>query len=173
VLGELGSTPTGLSSTVASARLARDGPNVIATRRVTVFSVLLRQLRNPLLVLLVGAATVSALTGDVTDGVLILVIVTLSVGLGFVNEYRSEVAVAALHDSIHHDASVWRDGSLRSCDVRDLVVRPMRACSKSATSSATRPCSPASRYRPPSQPAPMPRTTRTRGHAMLRSWARS
>jgi Mg2+-importing ATPase len=122
VLGELGSTPTGLSSTVASARLARDGPNVIATRRVTVFSVLLRQLRNPLLVLLVGAATVSALTGDVTDGVLILVIVTLSVGLGFVNEYRSEVAVAALHDSIHHDASVWRDGSLRSCDVRDLVV---------------------------------------------------
>lgn len=122
VVRQLGSTPTGLSSAEASERLARDGRNVLATRRVTALDVLVRQLRNPLLVLLVGAAAVSAATGDVTDGIIIVVIVVMSVGLGFANEYRSELAVAALHDAVRHDASVWRDGELRSCDVRDLVV---------------------------------------------------
>jgi len=45
----------------------------------------------------------------------------LSVGLGFVNEYRSEVAVAALHANIRHEALVWRDGRQQRLDVRDLV----------------------------------------------------
>jgi len=78
-------------------------------------------LRNPLLILLLAAAAVSAVTGDVTDGAIITAIVVLSVGLGFVNEYRCEMAVAALHDSIRHDAAVWRDAALRSVDVRQLV----------------------------------------------------
>src|SRR6266540_1629347 len=47
--------------------------------------------------------------------------VGLSVGLGFVNEYRSELAVAALHAGIRHQALVWRDGSQQRLDVRDLV----------------------------------------------------
>jgi Mg2+-importing ATPase len=71
---------------------------------------------------LLAAAGISTATGDVTDGVIIAAIVVLSVGLGFVNEYRSEVAVAALHDNIHHDALVWRDGAQVHVDVRDLVA---------------------------------------------------
>ena len=63
----------------------------------------------------------SALTGDTTDGAIIAAIVVLSVGLGFVNEYRSELAVAALHENIRHEAVVWRDGAQRRIDVRDLV----------------------------------------------------
>ena len=121
VLTALESTPTGLSSAAAAERLARFGHNVLATRTVTAFDVLVRQVRNPLLILLLSAAGVSAATGDVTDGVIIGAIVVLSVGLGFVNEYRSELAVAALHDDIRHDAQVWRDGIQRRVDVRDLV----------------------------------------------------
>jgi Mg2+-importing ATPase len=45
----------------------------------------------------------------------------LSVGLGFINEYRSEVAVAALHANIRHEALVWRDNAQQRLDVRDLV----------------------------------------------------
>src|SRR6266508_4297135 len=78
-------------------------------------------LRNPLLILLLAAAAVSAATGDPTDGAIIAAIVGLSVGLGFVNEYRSELAVAALHAGIRHQALVWRDGSQQRLDVRDLV----------------------------------------------------
>ncbi len=70
---------------------------------------------------MLAAAGVSALTGDVADGAIIAVIVVLSVGLGFANEYRSEVAVAALHANIRHTALVWRDGTQRRVDARDLV----------------------------------------------------
>jgi P-type Mg2+ transporter len=89
---------------------------------VTAFDVLARQLRNPLLILLLGAAGISAATGDTTDGGIIAAIVILSVGLGFINEYRSEVAVAALHANIRHEALVWRDKAQRRVDVRDLVA---------------------------------------------------
>ena len=121
ILALLDATESGLGSVEASRRLAQFGPNVLSSRTVTVFGVLVRQLRNPLLLLLLVAAAVSAATGDVTDGGIIAAIVVLSVGLGFVNEYRSEVAVAALHANIRHEALVWRDGTARRIDVADLV----------------------------------------------------
>jgi len=47
--------------------------------------------------------------------------VTMSVGLGFTNEYRSERAVEALHEAVHHQAVVRRDGQAQTVDVVDLV----------------------------------------------------
>jgi Mg2+-importing ATPase len=123
----LGSTDSGLSSTEAASRLARFGPNVLASHRVTAFGVLARQLRNPLLILLLGAAGVSAATGDTTDAGIIAAIVLLSVSLGFVNEYRSEQAVAALHANIRQETLVWRDGNQQKLDVRQLVPGDMVA----------------------------------------------
>lgn len=63
----------------------------------------------------------AAVTGDPIDGAIIAAIVVLSVGPGFSNEYRSEVAVAALHANIRHQALVWRDGRQQRLDVRDLA----------------------------------------------------
>ena len=121
VLQELGSTQTGLTSDEADDRLRTVGPNVLASHRVTALGVLVRQLRNPLLILLLAAAGVAAATGDITDGAIIAAIVSLSVGLGFINEYRSEAAVAALHANIRHQALVWRDAHQQRLDVRELV----------------------------------------------------
>jgi Mg2+-importing ATPase len=121
VFDRLASSEAGLSGPEAAARLATFGPNVLPTRPVTAFGILLGQLRNPLLVLLLAAAGVSALTGGVTDSAIIAAIVVLSVGLGFVNEYRSARAVAALHGDIHYEALVWRDGRQRELDVTLLV----------------------------------------------------
>ncbi len=111
----------GLSTEEAQRRLAEVGPNVLATAKVTMWMVLGRQLRNPLLILLLSAATVSGLTGDPTDATIIGAIVALSVLLGFVNEYRSELAVAALRADIHHDATVRRDGTEQRIPVEHLV----------------------------------------------------
>jgi hypothetical protein len=111
VLQDLGSTQAGLTSEEAARRLASVGRNVLASHKVTALGVLGRQLRNPLLLLLLAAAGVSAATGDPTDGAIIAAIVVLSVGLGFINEYRSERAVTALHANIRHQALVWRDGN--------------------------------------------------------------
>jgi Mg2+-importing ATPase len=121
VLQRLDSTPSGLSSLEAANRRRIYGDNVLVKHRVTAMGVLRRQLRNPLLILLLAAATVSGLTGDPTDALIIAAIVFLSVGLGFVNEYRSERAVAALHATIHHQTVVERDLTQQRVDVRDVV----------------------------------------------------
>src|SRR5689334_13004256 len=86
VLDRLSSGGAGLSGTEAASRLARLGPNALSVRRVSALTILLRQLRNPLLLLLLSAAAVSGLTGDPTDAAIIAAIVALSVGLGFMNE---------------------------------------------------------------------------------------
>jgi len=121
VLARLATSPSGLPSAEAARRLEVFGPNVIAEHRVTALGLLGRQLRNPLLVLLLSAAGVSTLTGDPTDGGIIALIVTMSVGLGFFNEYRSALAVAALHANVRHEAVLWRDGAQRRLDVRSIV----------------------------------------------------
>ncbi|MDP9259639.1 MAG: HAD-IC family P-type ATPase, partial [Actinomycetota bacterium] len=121
MLARLDSDDSGLGAPEAAARLRAYGPNALSIRRVSPVAILWRQLRNPLLLLLLAAAVVSGLTGDPTDAAIIAAIVTLSVGLGFVNEFRAANAVAALHRDLHHEALVWRDGRQVSVDVAALV----------------------------------------------------
>jgi Mg2+-importing ATPase len=121
VLRQLGSAPTGLTEDDARARLAELGPNALRSHGARPLRVLARQLRNPLLVLLLVAALTSALVGELTDAVIIFLISGLSVGLGFVNEYRSERAVEALHSQLRHAALVMRDGADAAVDVVTLV----------------------------------------------------
>ena len=121
VLAQLDSGDGGLGAPEAAARLRAYGPNTLLVRRVSPLAILWRQLRNPLLLLLLAAAVVSGLTGDPTDAAIIAAIVLLSVGLGFVNEFRAANAVAALHRDLHHEALVWRDGRQISVDVAALV----------------------------------------------------
>ena len=97
------------------------GPNALGTHRVRATAVLFRQIRNPILVLLLGAALVSGLTGGGTNAVIIAVIVALSVGLGFFNEYRAEVAMASLRAKIRQEAEVRRDGRASRVPVTNLV----------------------------------------------------
>jgi Mg2+-importing ATPase len=121
VYEQLESSKGGLTESEAAARLARFGPNVLPTKSVTAFGILLGQLRNPLLGLLLVAAAVSAFTGGATDAAIIAAIMGLSIGLGFANEYRAARAVAALHGDIRYEALVWRDGQQRDLDVSQLV----------------------------------------------------
>jgi len=121
VLSRMGSGPAGLSAADAAGRLRTFGPNAIGTHRVRPTAVLFRQIRNPILILLLGAALVSGLTGGGTNALIIAVIVALSVGLGFYNEYRAEMAMAALRAQIRHEAEIRRDGQDGRVPVTDLV----------------------------------------------------
>ena len=121
VLSSLASGRTGLTSVEAARRLRRVGPNALRSHGAQPLVVLARQLRNPLLILLVSAALVSAFVGEGTDAAIIMAIICLSVGLGFFNEYRSERAVEALHSQLRHSALTLRDGKARSIDVTQLV----------------------------------------------------
>ncbi|MET7769995.1 magnesium-translocating P-type ATPase [Nocardia sp. NPDC005366] len=121
LLSRLQSTPTGLSSVEAAARLAVVGPNAVRSNRVSALAVLGRQLRSALLLLLALTAVASFVLGDHNDAVIIGVILLASVGLGFVNEYRAQLASAALHSSQRHTAVVLRDDAATQIDVADLV----------------------------------------------------
>src|SRR5665213_1741557 len=121
VLTRLGSGPDGLSPQEAAERLQRIGPNILATHRVRASAVLFEQIRNPILVLLLGAALVSGLTGGGTNAAIIAIIVGLSVGLGFINEYRAQKAMTALRAKIHQEAEVRRGDNTFRVPVADLV----------------------------------------------------
>jgi Mg2+-importing ATPase len=117
----LHSAAEGLTSDEATKRLAQYGPNVLTTHKVHASAVLFRQIRNPILLLLLGAALVSGLTGGGTNAIIIAVIVALSVGLGFFNEYAAEVAMASLRSKISQNAQVHRDGHVVDVPVSVLV----------------------------------------------------
>ncbi len=117
----LESGPNGLSAHEAARRLTVFGPNALRTHGVRPWQVLVRQFRNPMLLLLLAAAAVSGATQDLTDAVIITVIVLISVGLGFFNEYRSEQAVEALHNRIRHRSTVIRGAEPLQVDVVELV----------------------------------------------------
>jgi len=73
------------------------GHNVLVEHRVTMAGVLLRQLRNPLLILLGAAAVVSAATGDPTDAIITGLILALSAG-----PYRSVALRPSVDDLCGH-----------------------------------------------------------------------
>jgi magnesium-transporting ATPase (P-type) len=111
----------GLSVQEVALRRAQWGPNAVSSHRARLLPVLWHQLRSPLLGLLLTAVVASYFVGERSAALIIGVIVALSVGLGFVNEYRAEKAAEALHDQIHHETVVIRDGKPSMVDVTGLV----------------------------------------------------
>lgn len=117
----LDTSADGLSSAEAAARLARVGPNSLRTHRLSAWAVLRRQLNNAVLALLAVTAAMSYFLGDSTQALIIGFILLVSIGLGFLNEYRAERASAALHSCVRHYAVVRRDGRTVRLDVNGLV----------------------------------------------------
>jgi Mg2+-importing ATPase len=120
-LRRLGTTEAGLGAAEAARRLVAVGPNAVRSHHARAWSVLVRQLRSPLLVLLAGTALLSAFLGERTDAIVIGAILAASVGLGFANEYRAERATARLHEQVTHRATVVRDDHHAQVDVAGLV----------------------------------------------------
>jgi Mg2+-importing ATPase len=121
VLGLLGSSHGGLNDAEVVARRATFGPNAVRSDEARLLPVLIRQIRSPLLVLLGVAAIASYFVGERTSAVIIGLILVVSVGLGFVNEYRAVRAAAALHSQIRHTCVVVRADHATAVDVTDLV----------------------------------------------------
>jgi Mg2+-importing ATPase len=114
--------PTGLTSAAAADRLRLDGPNTIGgSGRRTRLAILVSQLASPLALILVGASLVSLVVGDEINASIILAIVVMSAALGFVQEARSESAVAALQARLTLRATVVRDGAPHELSIPEVV----------------------------------------------------
>ena len=122
VLADLGSSPTGLSAEEAARRLDEDGPNTLqAGPQHAALAILTRAVGNPLVVLLAVLAGTSFAWGDTAAGGMMLVMMTIGVGLRFVQESRADAAAAALRAMIRIHATVVRDGVPREIPIEDLV----------------------------------------------------
>ena len=116
-------SPDGLTSAEAALRLRRDGPNALGGEgRRGPLAVLISQFASPLVLILVAASLVSMAVGDRVEAGIILAIVAMSALLGFVQEARSEAAVAALQARLALRATVVRDGKQQDILIHDVVV---------------------------------------------------
>ena len=104
-------------------RLRQNGPNALGGEgRRGPLAVLISQFASPLVLILVVASVVSMAVGDRVEAGIILAIVAMSALLGFVQEARSEAAVAALQARLALRATVVRDGKNQEILIHDVVV---------------------------------------------------
>ena len=120
------STSQGLSSKEAAGRLQEYGPNeLIETKKKTLFMMFLDQFRDFMILILIAAAVVSGIIGEVADTVAIIVIVILNAIIGFVQEYRAEKAMKALKEMAAPVALVLREGQISTVPTSELVPGDM------------------------------------------------
>ncbi|OUM96516.1 MAG: calcium-translocating P-type ATPase, SERCA-type [Firmicutes bacterium ZCTH02-B6] len=113
---------TGLPEEEARRRLVRHGPNRLPEQEgPSPLALFIKQFTDLMVLVLVAAALVSALLGEVLDAAAIFVIVLLNGVLGFVQEYRAEQSLAALKRLAAPTARVVRDGLERIMPAADLV----------------------------------------------------
>ena len=116
VLQELGVTAGGLSSAEAQQRLEKYGPNKLKdAEKKTLLQRFLEQLKDPMLIILMIAAGVSAVTNiiageSLAEVAIILVVVLLNAVLGVFQESKAEAAIEALQTMTAATCKVLRDG---------------------------------------------------------------
>ena len=128
ILQKLGVTANGLSSAEAKKRQEQYGPNKLKdAEKKTLLRRFLDQLKDPMLIILLIAAAVSALTGMLSgepewaEVIIILVVVLLNAILGVVQESKAEAAIEALHTMTAATCKVIRDGKQISVHSDELV----------------------------------------------------
>ncbi|MBW4047858.1 MAG: magnesium-translocating P-type ATPase, partial [Proteobacteria bacterium] len=119
---DLASLTRGLSSAEATRRRRRSGPNQIVPKhhRHLVWEFLAR-FQNPLVLILLAAIGISALTGDMTGSWVIGLIVVASVTLDFFQEHRAGKAAEHLAAQVAVTVCVLRDGVRGDLPLAQLV----------------------------------------------------
>lgn len=118
----LDTTADGLSAAEAEKRLAKYGPNELkAKKKKTPFFMFLDQFKDFMILILIGAAVVAGIIGELTDTLVIIAIVIANAVIGFIQEYRAERAIEALKQMAAPMANVIRDGSVHSVNSKVIV----------------------------------------------------
>ena len=107
-----GSSPSGLSAQLAEQRIVEYGFNeLLEKKRKPAWLLFLKQFNDFMILLLIAAAIISGVIGDIGDTIVILVIVLLNAMIGFVQEYRAGKAMDELKKLSTPQVEVLRNGS--------------------------------------------------------------
>ena len=127
VLQQMNSSPEGLTSEEAARRQAQYGKNKLAeAKKDSLFVRFLKQLADPMILILLAAALVSGILAvaegeSLTDVVIILAVVIVNSVLGVYQESKAEKAIEALQEMAAATSKVLRDGKITVVRSEDLV----------------------------------------------------
>ena len=127
VLAGLGSSMEGLSEEEAAQRLARDGQNKLKeAEKESLLRKFLGELKDPMTIVLIIAAVVSAVTAlyageGLTDTIIILAVVLINACLGVYQESKAEAAIEALQQAAAATAKVIRGGHQKTIHADEVV----------------------------------------------------
>lgn len=122
IFESLGSNAQGLSASIAAEKLLQFGPNQLQEgKKKTIAGIFLAQFKDVMILILLAAAIVSGIIGDLTDTIVILIIVLLNAVVGFIQEYRAEKAMHALKQMAITQAKVLRNGKVTFLSAVELV----------------------------------------------------
>ncbi|NIP38593.1 MAG: HAD-IC family P-type ATPase [Candidatus Dadabacteria bacterium] len=112
----------GLDSREAGKRLSEYGPNLIrSVNKQPWHTVFVRQFKDVLILILIVAAAVAVVVGEINDAITITIIVTLNGILGFVQEWKAEKAIEALQRMMEPVCNVVRNGASSTIEAKNLV----------------------------------------------------
>ena len=116
----------GLSEREAEARLKKEGPNELPSAKPrNLLAISLELLREPMLLLLVGAGSVYLLLGELRDSLVLLASIFMVLGISLYQRQKTERALEALRDLSSPRALVIRDGKERRIAGREVVCGDM------------------------------------------------
>lgn len=113
---------SGLTRQEAARRLKHCGPNEFAEKKqLSLVMSFLLKFANPLIFILIAAALIAAMLGELLNPAIIITVVVISVTLDFINTYKSEKAAEALKERVKITATVIRDGREHELPLSHIV----------------------------------------------------
>ncbi|MEG0553321.1 MAG: cation-transporting P-type ATPase, partial [Carnobacterium sp.] len=123
VFEQVQSSEKGLTTTEAEKRIAEYGPNQLDEgKSKNLLMKFIEQFKDFMIIVLLAAAVISGVFGDITDSIIILVVVVLNAVLGVFQEAKAEEAINALREMSSPEARVKRDGKVVSLKSDQLVL---------------------------------------------------
>ncbi len=120
---ELKTSNSGLSSTEASARRRKYGPNTLPKKKKdSIIKIFFHEFADPIVLLLVVAIIVSLIVGEIIDAIAILLIVLVDAIIGTYQENKANNTADALSKLVKDEARVIRDGKEWSISVEQLTI---------------------------------------------------
>ncbi len=123
VIEQLHTNPEeGLTQAEVAARQQRHGPNAFAPpKKQSIWQLLFAQINSPLIYILLAAAIISAIVGELSDAVIIGLVIALNAVIGVIQEAKAEQSLAALQKLSTPQAVVRRDGETKEVPSELLV----------------------------------------------------
>lgn len=115
--------PLGLSSKVATARLATEGYNELPSAKPrSLWAIAWEVVREPMFLLLIGASAIYVVLGDIREALVLFASVFVVMGITFYQERKTERALEALRELSSPRAQVLRNGEWQFVPGREVVV---------------------------------------------------